>query len=75
MGVHACIHMRNVWPHKKLALTRFRMWMQACSLCEENLEALRTQYGVHNLKWLLMDEAIGDDVKRNIHILVDLLKD
>jgi hypothetical protein len=51
------------------------MWMQACSLCEENLEALRTQYGVHNLKWLLMDEAIGDDVKRNIHILVDLLKD
>ena len=34
---------------------------------------LRTQYGVHNLQWLLNDENIGAEIKRHIQVLVEFV--
>ena len=47
--------------------------MQACSLCPSNLQVLRTQYGVQNLRFILADENAGGDIKAHIKILVEYL--
>jgi len=47
--------------------------VQACSMCQANLNVLRTQYGVGSLKWLMADANVTDDVKRHIQVLLDYL--
>ena len=48
--------------------------MQACSLSPSNLQVLRTQYGIQNLRFILSDENTGDDIKVHIKILVEYLE-
>ena len=46
-------------------------WMQACSLCPENLAVLRLQYGVGALEWLMGDKDVTDQTKLHVQILID----
>jgi hypothetical protein len=42
-------------------------------LCRANLLVIRTQYGAHNLRAILVDDSTTDEVRAHIRQLLDWL--